>query len=53
MSFHRIARPVKIGCIRVSTGEQSHDVQVGGLEEAGCEKIFNDPVSGTSAGDSS
>jgi DNA invertase Pin-like site-specific DNA recombinase len=38
---------MKIGYARVSTGEQSLDMQIDALEEAGCEKVFTDQVSGT------
>jgi DNA invertase Pin-like site-specific DNA recombinase len=36
-----------VGYARVSTDDQSLDVQVGQLETAGCEKIFQEKISGS------
>ena len=35
-----------IGYARVSTGDQSFTLQIDALEEAGCERVFQDQVSG-------
>ena len=35
-----------IGYARVSTGDQSLTLQIDGLEEAGCERVIQDQVSG-------
>ena len=40
---------MKIGYARVSTREQNLDMQVIALEEAGCEKIYEEVVSGVKA----
>ncbi len=40
---------MKIGYARVSTHEQNLDLQVIGLEEAGCERIYEEKVSGVKA----
>ncbi len=37
---------MKIGYARVSTGDQNPRLQIDALEEAGCEKIYTDQVSG-------
>lgn len=37
---------MKIGYARVSTREQNLDMQVFALEDAGCEKIYEEVVSG-------
>ena len=42
MSFYTM----KIGYGRISTADQSHDLQKDALERAGCEKIFLDTISG-------
>ena len=35
-----------IGFMRVSTGEQTLDLQRDGLERAGCERVYDDACSG-------
>ena len=40
-------KETKIGYARVSTGEQSLDLQIEDLQKAGCQKIFTDKASGT------
>ncbi|MEO1651929.1 MAG: recombinase family protein [Bacteroidota bacterium] len=37
---------MKIGYARVSTSEQSHDLQIDALHKAGCEKIYAETASG-------
>ena len=37
---------MKIGYARVSTGEQNPQLQLDALQEAGCEKIFQDRQGG-------
>ena len=41
----------KIGYARVSTTDQSTDLQVEQLEAAGCTKVFSEQVTGTSTTD--
>jgi DNA invertase Pin-like site-specific DNA recombinase len=36
-----------LGYARVSTGEQNLDLQVDALNKAGCERVFQDHLSGT------
>jgi DNA invertase Pin-like site-specific DNA recombinase len=38
---------MKIGYARISTGEQSLDLQIDSLKKAGCKKIFTDELSGS------
>ena len=38
---------MKIGYARVSTADQSFDLQIDALKRVGCEKIFKDVISGT------
>jgi DNA invertase Pin-like site-specific DNA recombinase len=38
---------MKIGYARASTGESGQDMRLDALEEAGCQKVFTDQVSGT------
>jgi len=40
---------MKIGYARVSTREQNLDMQVMALEDAGCERIYEEKVSGVKA----
>ena len=40
---------MKIGYGRISTADQSHDLQKDALTKAGCEKIFLDTISGAKA----
>lgn len=38
---------MKIGYARVSTRDQNLDLQIEALEKAGCEKIYQEKISGT------
>ena len=40
---------MKVGYVRISTQEQSDDLQIDALKKAGCEKIFSDQISGSKA----
>jgi DNA invertase Pin-like site-specific DNA recombinase len=40
---------MKIGYARVSTREQNLDMQVTALEDAGCEKIYEEKINGVKA----
>jgi DNA invertase Pin-like site-specific DNA recombinase len=40
---------MKIGYARVSTKEQSFDLQLDALRKAGCKKVYQETVSGTKA----
>lgn len=51
MTHSQVSLPgnMKIGYARVSTHDQTPDLQEDALTEAGCEKVFTDKVSGTVA----
>ncbi len=40
---------MKVGYVRISTQEQSDDLQIDVFKNAGCEKIFSDQISGAKA----
>ena len=40
---------MKFGCVRVTTHEQTHDLQQDALNQAGCERIFTDSCFGSVA----
>jgi DNA invertase Pin-like site-specific DNA recombinase len=40
---------MKVGYVRISTQEQSDDLQIDALKNAGCEKMFSDQISGSKA----
>jgi DNA invertase Pin-like site-specific DNA recombinase len=42
----RRREPLKLGYARVSTKEQTLDLQLDALEKAGCSKIYTEKVSG-------
>jgi DNA invertase Pin-like site-specific DNA recombinase len=42
--------PLKIGYIRVSTDDQSYDLQDAALQKYGCDKIFREKISGVKFG---
>jgi DNA invertase Pin-like site-specific DNA recombinase len=44
-----VAGDMQIGYARVSTKEQSFDLEVDALRKAGCEKVYQEVVSGTKA----
>ncbi len=44
----RRREPLKLGYVRVSTKEQTLDLQLGALKKAGCSKIYTETVSGGS-----
>ena len=48
MTFETI-RTILVGYARVSTSEQTHDLQKDALEKIGCTKIYSDVVSGAKA----
>ncbi|OQR42423.1 resolvase, partial [Klebsiella aerogenes] len=39
---------MKIGYARVSTDDQNLDIQLASLQEAGCERVFKEKLSGAS-----
>jgi len=43
------SQPTKIGYARVSTQDQNLDLQLRALKKAGCRKIFQEKISGSSA----
>ncbi len=38
---------MKVGYVRISTQDQSDDLQIDALKNAGCEKMFSDQISGS------
>ena len=48
--FYSRGLDMPVGYARVSTLDQNLDLQLSALEKAGCEKLYQDQISGTKAG---